>query len=69
MTNDTPYLLRMEMIKLAQARAEQKFQMEWSKASHNAAVQETLLTEVPEYPSVDQILNEAKQLKTFVDKG
>lgn len=69
MTNDTPYLLRMEMIKLAQERAEQKFQMEWSKASHNAAVQNTLLTEVPEYPSVDEILNEAKQLKTFVDRG
>ena len=69
MSADTPYLLRMEAIKLANARAEQKFQMEWSKAAHNAAVENTLLTEVPEYPSTEQLLAEAQKIKAFVDKG
>ena len=67
MSNDTPYLLRMEALKLANARAEQKFQMEWSKAAHNSSVSNSLLTEVPTYPSTDDILAEAEKLKNFVD--
>lgn len=70
MSQDTPYLLRMEMIKLAQDRASEKFQTEWSKALHNASVQQReLLTEVPTYPTADLLLEEAKKFKAFVDKG
>lgn len=70
MSQDTPYLLRMEMIKLAQDRAPEKFQTEWSKALHNASVQQReLLTEVPTYPTADLLLEEAKKFKAFVDKG
>ena len=69
MSQDTPYLLRMEMIKLAQQRASEKFHMEWSNAANKAQINENaqFLTEVPEYPTTDQILEEAKKLKGFVD--
>lgn len=67
MSNDTPYLLRMEALKLANARAEQKFQMEWSKAAHNSSVNNQLLTEVPQYPTTDEILAEAEKLKNFIN--
>ena len=71
MASDTPYLLRMEMIKLAQQRVSEKFQMEWTQAAHNASADGTtsLLTEVPAYPTAEQLLMEAKKLKEFVDKG
>lgn len=71
MSNDTPYLLRMEMIKLAQQRASERYQAEWGAAAHNASLNEnaTLLTEVPEYPTTEQILAEAKKIKEFVDTG
>ena len=69
MSNDTPYLLRMEMIKLAQNRASEKFQTEWSQALHNASSTEQMLTEVPEYPTTEQLLVEARKLKEFVDNG
>ena len=67
MTNDTPYLLRMEALKLANARAEQKFN-EWSKATNNAAIKNEVLTEVPVYPTTEEILLEAEKLKDFVNK-
>ncbi len=67
MSNDTPYLLRMEALKLAQARAEQKFQAEWGRAANNAAVKNEILTEVPDYPSTDEILTEAEKLKNFIN--
>lgn len=71
MSADTPYLLRMEMIKLAQERASEKFQAEWSAAAHKASINENAqyLAEVPEYPDAAKIIAEAKQMKDFVDKG
>lgn len=69
MANDTPYLLRMEMLKMAQQRASEKFQNEWGQAAHNAGIYSQPLTEVPEYPSTEHLLHEARQLKDFVDKG
>jgi len=69
MSQDTPYLLRMEMIKLAQQRASEKFQTEWSTAAEKAKINEnaSFLTEVPEYPSTEKLLEEAKKLRKFVD--
>lgn len=71
MSNDTPYLLRMEMIKLAQQRASEKFQAEWNAAANKAAITESAqyLTEVPVYPDADKLLEEARKMKSFVDKG
>jgi hypothetical protein len=59
----------MEMIKLAQQRASEKFHMEWSNAANKAQINEnaTFLTEVPEYPTTDTILEEAKKIQEFVD--
>ena len=69
MSQDTPYLLRMEMIKVAQQRASEKFHNEWANAAEKARINEnaSFLTEVPEYPTTDTILEEAKKLKVFVD--
>jgi len=69
MPQDTAYLLRMEMIKLAQQRASEKFHTEWSNAAEKARINEnaSYLTEVPQYPTTEQLLEEAKKLKGFVD--
>lgn len=71
MSNDTPYVLRMDMIKLAQQRASEKFLAEWGSVTKRAELSEnpSLLTEVPEYPSTDMIIEEALKIKAFVDKG
>lgn len=71
MSQDTPYLLRMEMIKLAQQRASEKFHKEWEGAALKAEINEnaSLLTEVPEYPTTEQLIEEAKKMKKFVDNG
>lgn len=71
MSHDTPYLLRMEMIKLAQQRQSEKFHMEWQNAATKAQINENalFLTEVPQYPTTEGILEEAKKLKAFIDKG
>ena len=71
MSQDTAYLLRMEMIKLAQQRASEKFHIEWNNAAEKARINENaqFLTEVPEYPTTEGILEEAKKLKAFIDKG
>jgi hypothetical protein len=61
----------MEMIKLAQQRASEKFHIEWNNAAEKARINENaqFLTEVPEYPTTEGILEEAKKLKAFIDKG
>jgi hypothetical protein len=69
MSQDTAYLLRMEMIKLAQQRASEKFHMEWNNAAEKARINENaeFLTEVPQYPTTEQLLEEAKKIQQFVD--
>jgi hypothetical protein len=69
MSQDTAYLLRMEMIKLAQQRASEKFHIEWNNAAEKARINENtqFLTEVPQYPTTEQLLEEAKKIQQFVD--
>jgi hypothetical protein len=59
----------MEMIKLAQQRASEKFHMEWNNAAEKARINENaeFLTEVPQYPTTEQLLTEAKKIQEFVD--
>jgi hypothetical protein len=59
----------MEMIKVAQQRASEKFHIEWSNAAEKARINEntSFLTEVPTYPTTDELLAEAKKLKGFID--
>jgi hypothetical protein len=61
----------MEMIKLAQQRASEKFHTEWANAAEKARATDNagFLTEVPVYPTTEQLLEEAQKLKAFVDKG
>jgi len=61
----------MEMIKLAQQRASEQYFQNSNNAAEKARINENaqFLTEVPEYPTTDKILEEAKKMKDFVDKG
>jgi hypothetical protein len=67
----TPYELRLEMLKLAQDQANAKFYNEWDRAARKAEISEDvkLLTEVPEFPTSEQILLEASKFKKFVDEA
>ena len=67
----TPYEVRLEVLKMAQDQANQKFYNEWNNAAEKARIQENAqyLTEVPTFPTAEQILIEANKLKTFVDGG
>jgi hypothetical protein len=65
----TPYEVRLEVLKMAQDQANAKFYNQWEQASRKADVNEsaTFLTEVPTFPTAEEILTEATKLKTFID--
>ena len=67
--SDTPYLLRMEMIKLAQQRAIQKYDADVTIATTKANLHQNskFLNDLPSYPSIDEIISEAERMKAFVD--
>jgi saccharopine dehydrogenase-like NADP-dependent oxidoreductase len=67
----TPYEIRLEVLKMAQDQANQKFYKQWETAAMQSQITEStqFLTEVPEFPTADQILAEAHKLKGFVDNG
>jgi hypothetical protein len=67
----TPYEVRLDLLKMAQDQANAKFFNQWETAARKAELNEnaSLLTEVPEFPTAEQIITEANKLKTFVDKG
>ncbi len=67
----TPYEIRLEVLKMAQDQANAKFYNQWEQAANKASINENaqFLTEVPEFPTAEQILAEAQKLKTFVDNG
>ena len=67
----TPYEVRLEVLKMAQEQANAKFYNEWNNAAEKARIQENTqyLTEVPTFPTAEDILAEATKLKSFVDKG
>lgn len=71
MNAKSPYEIRLELLKMAQDQANQKFYNQWEQAAQKASITESAqyLTEVPEFPTAEQILTEAAKLKTFVDKG
>lgn len=65
----TPYELRMEAIQTAQMHLNNDFQQKWEKARIIAEHEGKMLTEVPEYPTTEQILAEATKLKKFIDEA
>ena len=71
MNAKTPYEIRLELLKMAQNQANAKFYNQWEQAARKADINEnaSFLTEVPEFPTAEQILTEAQKLKTFVDNS
>lgn len=67
----TPYEVRLEVLKMAQDHAIAKFYNQWDQAARKADINEsaTFLTEVPTFPTAEDILAEATKLKTFVDNN
>lgn len=67
----TPYEIRLEVLKMAQDQANAKFYNQWEQAAQKASINENaqFLTEVPQFPTAEDILAEAAKLKGFVDKG
>ena len=67
----TPYEIRLEVLKMAQDQANAKFYNQWEQAARKADINEnvTLLTEVPTFPTAEEILVEATKLKSFVDSN
>lgn len=64
------YEIRLEVLKMAQDQANQKFYNTWEQAAKKAEINEnaSYLTEVPEFPNADTIITEANKLKGFIDK-
>lgn len=65
----TPYEIRLELIKMAQEQLNQKYYSQLELMRFDAKANKQPLTEVPEFPSSEQLLLEAEKLKTFVDKA
>ena len=67
----TPYEIRLEVLKMAQDQANAKFYNQWEQAARKADINEnaTFLTEVPTFPTAEEILVEATKLKSFVDSN
>ena len=66
----TPYEIRVELLKMAQDQLNQRYYQKANFVQHNASVknEQVSLTEVPDFPTTKEILNEADVLKTFIDK-
>lgn len=65
----TPYEIRLDLLKIAQEQMNQRYYNDLQVKTHNAAVTNTAINEVPEFPTAGQLLVEAEILKSFVDKG
>jgi len=64
----TPYEVRLDILKMAQDQANAKFYNQWEQVVRAADISESkLLTEVPTFPTVEEILTEAAKLKSFID--
>jgi hypothetical protein len=65
----TPYEVRLEVLKMAQEQANAKFYNQWEQTVRKADMNDRapLLSEVPAFPTSEEILVEAQKLKTFVD--
>jgi hypothetical protein len=67
----TPYEVRLEVLKMAQEQANARFYNQWEQAVRKADINEnaTFLTEVPTFPTAENIMSEAVKLKSFVDNS
>ena len=65
----TPYEIRLDLLKIAQEQMNQRYYSDLNVKTHNAAVANVAINEVPEFPDAAQLLLEAEILKSFIDKG
>jgi hypothetical protein len=65
----TPYEIRLELLKMAQDQLTQRYYTDLNIKQSNSQLKNEPLTEVPAFPTTQQILTEAETLKAFVDKS
>jgi hypothetical protein len=65
----TPYEIRLDLLKIAQEQMNQRYYTDLQVKTHNAAVANIAINEVPEFPDAAKLLVEAEILKSFIDKG
>ena len=65
----TPYEVRLEVLKMAQDQANAKFYNERENALEKTRIDKNAqyLTEVPVFPTAENIIIEATKLKSFID--
>jgi hypothetical protein len=64
----TPYVLRMEMLKLAQDQVNARFYN--AREARDVAINSKLpVPEAPTFPTTEEIIAEAAKLKSFVDSN
>jgi hypothetical protein len=65
----TPYEIRLELLKMAQDQLTQRYYTDLNVKQQNSQLKNEPLTEVPAFPTSQEILKEAETLKGFVDKA
>ena len=65
---NTPYILRMEMLKLAQDQLNARF-YNAREAREYAITNSLTVPEAATFPSTEEIIAEAAKLKSFVDSN
>ena len=65
----TPYEIRLELLKVAQEQMNQRYYADLQVKTHNAALANVAINEVPEFPDTAKLLLEAERLKSFIDKA
>ncbi len=65
----TPYEIRLELLKMAQDQLTQRYYTDLNIKQTNSQMRNEPLTEVPAFPTTQEILSEAETFKTFVDKA
>lgn len=71
----TPYELRLELLKMSKDMLEQKYHTsrdlamrKWENAANSLSGGQEFLSEIPEYPTEDEIVSKAKLLNEFISE-
>jgi len=69
--SDSAFKIRMELLHLAKARLTEEYNTDMIVAVEKSKCHGSTkpFEELGKFPSVDQILDEARKLKEFIDKG
>lgn len=66
----TPFELRMDLLALAKDQLHQRYYTQWEQAAKlvENTNEPNMLIEVPQFPTTEDILNEAEKFKSFIEK-